>query len=111
MVEETSFAALRLASCAGCNALTADDAQTVTLLSGAVVCNACPAWAAECRHFDGPARRILELPSREARRDRIQQLRAEFGDAYADRMEQAVRTVHGVRRQWLQKVTEASTTA
>lgn len=75
-------------SCAGCQRLEPeDDGATVTLLSGEVVCNSCPAWRHETFARGIEARAVLDLPDKATRLTHLAQREAEFGAEYRRRLE------------------------
>lgn len=79
-----------VACCAGCAKLEAADAATVVLLSGQVVCNACPAWLIECGVRELDARRVLRMPDKAARYAHLDRREAEFGAEYRARLHAVV---------------------
>lgn len=76
--------------CPDCARLSAPDAKTVTLLSGAVVCNYCDLWREECLGRQKEADFILRLGSRDARREHLAYLEMQNGPEYRRRIEAAV---------------------
>lgn len=76
--------------CQDCARLSAPDAKTVTLLSGAVVCNYCDRWREECLGRQKEADFILRLGSRDARREHLAYLEMQNGPEYRRRIEAAV---------------------
>lgn len=86
-------------ACAGCQALEADDAKTVTLLGGAVVCNTCPAWLEECRDRAGDVYHVLDGLHDKAARQRYLAAYGEQHGAEAEaRLRAAVLQMHELRR-------------
>lgn len=78
-----------VSSCAGCARLETD-APTVRLLSGHEVCNYCPAWLVETGVRELEARRVLRMPTREARLAHLDRREQEFGAEYRARLAAAV---------------------
>lgn len=72
--------------CLGCQRL--ESGPTVTLITGAVVCNYCPAYKDECM-----ARHILAMPTREQRRKFLADWGLKHGQAEGLRLADLVRAV------------------
>ena len=73
--------------CQDCARLSAPDAKTVTLLSGAVVCNYCDRWREECLNRQKEADFVLRLGTREARRSHLAYLERQHGAEYRRRLD------------------------
>lgn len=72
--------------CLGCQRL--ESGPTVTLITGAVVCNYCPAWKNECL-----ARHVLSLPGKTERRKFLAEWASRNGNESALRLGDLVRAV------------------
>lgn len=73
-----------------CARLSAPDGQTVVLLSGATVCNYCPAWRSETMLRQQEAFRVLAMSSRDVRRNHLSAREREFGPEYRRRLEAVI---------------------
>lgn len=79
-----------LNACAGCAKLEDGSTPVVTLVGGQQVCSWCPHWRSETGGRQQEANDVLRMVDRDTRRAFIASRRAEFGDAYADRLEAVV---------------------
>ena len=77
-------------TCAGCNRI---ESHPMTLHTGIVVCNQCPAWRAECE-----ARYVLAQPGKVARAALLDGVEAKRGKAAADELRELVRALWAADR-------------
>jgi hypothetical protein len=86
--------------CLGCQRL--ETGENLVQLSGRnegrTVCTWCPAWRLECHERHALVLRILDMPTREARRNTVEDTRRHFGDLAADRLHAEVLAEHGRRK-------------
>jgi len=96
--------------CAGCARLETD-AETVTLLTGAVVCTWCPAWREETRLRHEEAVWVLSMVDRETRQAHLAKREAVFGAEYRRRLEAVIMEMWHARQARLNAETPETTNA
>ncbi|MDE2439553.1 MAG: hypothetical protein KGP14_00910 [Betaproteobacteria bacterium] len=79
-----------MTDCLGCQ--SCEDGPIVTLISGAQVCNLCPAWRVECE-----ARELLDMPL-EARRAALADRESKRGVKSVNALKDVMKAVFEARR-------------